>query len=728
MIMPKNDLKNRIKLPQNLSSLPLVVLKLMEACQDADATPKELAPIISQDPSLTAQVMRLVNSASMSRTQKIRTIEAAAIYLGVETLKNLAVSVAVLEAFNRAEGDNVFDLKQFRRHSFLCASLARQIAVLTEYPDPEEAFLAGLLHDIGKLVLWETFRDRYSAIIKRCGNVYELLTAELGEFGATHSEVGAWLIERWRLQSFMADACRYHHDDIGRILQATPLLKIVYVANALSREVPADDETGLEAAKAVLGLASNEIMELVSGIEDEVAAAAESLGLSLSPPAAVGAEEVEEGEEGTAELADEVKSQALLLGLLHNLLQADSEETVIRIILRGLLILFDVREVVLFLHDLENGCLKAFPPPDHPREDLIRALTIPMDQTDHLPVMALTRKEIFDTFVPAGTDKPTITDEQTARLLGGEGLICVPLVARDQSLGVIVIGVSRQKADYMFARKRTLRLLAGHAAQCLRVQRLNREQVWRIVRERQEASATIARVVIHEVNNPLGIIKNYLNVLGTKLIEQDPVKDELRIISEEITRVGQIILKLASYSGPGAGRPQLFDVNVVLADTMKILNKSLLQPAGISVDLALDRALPKVESDRNSLVQVIMNLIKNAVEAMPDGGRIAVETKWLGMAQRKTKAVGGGKGGWIRITIRDNGPGIPEHIKAHLFEPSCSSKDTSHFGLGLYIAHSIVKELKGSIHCRSEEGVGTAFQILLPNSQPTPAQESGKNR
>ena len=162
------------------------------------------------------------------------------------------------------------------------------------------------------------------------------------------------------------------------------------------------------------------------------------------------------------------------------------------------------------------------------------------------------------------------------------------------------------------------------------------------------------------------------------------------------------------------------DINGLLSDLVKITRESLMRDAKVNVHLKLEPSLPTVSSGKNSLKQVFINLIKNAVEAMPQGGNLYIHTRRLGnklQAQVKQDMEGAGAWDSVEISIRDEGPGIPDAIKSRLFEPFVTSKTGEHAGLGLSVAYNIINELKGAITCESGEKTGTTFKIVLPVGQ-----------
>jgi signal transduction histidine kinase len=158
------------------------------------------------------------------------------------------------------------------------------------------------------------------------------------------------------------------------------------------------------------------------------------------------------------------------------------------------------------------------------------------------------------------------------------------------------------------------------------------------------------------------------------------------------------------------------DINNLLRDLATIIEKSFSTSNRILFHLDLDPSLPGIVTDRNGLKQVLINLLKNAIEAMKQGGNLFVRTKYLvskDLAHLAGKQEGRAEQ-CIEISVRDDGPGIPEAVKQRLFEPYVTTKDEGHSGLGLSVIYSIVNDLGGAIQCESAEGKGTTFVIRFP--------------
>jgi nitrogen-specific signal transduction histidine kinase len=147
------------------------------------------------------------------------------------------------------------------------------------------------------------------------------------------------------------------------------------------------------------------------------------------------------------------------------------------------------------------------------------------------------------------------------------------------------------------------------------------------------------------------------------------------------------------------------NANDVIQNLCKIFFDALFAQHQVTVQTQFDPALPNIVTDRDKLIQIMINLMKNAAEAMQNGGTLLISTH--GNIMRNGRE-------YIEISLKDDGPGIPAEIIENLFKPVTSTKGAGHAGLGLSIVKSIVDELDGRIFCQSNEISGTVFQILLP--------------
>ncbi|RJP81630.1 MAG: HDOD domain-containing protein [Candidatus Zixiibacteriota bacterium] len=202
-----------------LPALPAVAAQLMEAMDDPTTSAAELARLISSDPALTARLLKLANSTYYGFPRRIGTVNLAVVVLGLETVRDLSLSVLITDCFYHPHDDLPFPFDKFWSHSLTSAVAARLIFRLCGIPNPGEGFVAGLVHDIGKLFLGRYYPQKYAAALRRTEEGVSLLEAEREVFGAAHPLAGAWLLDSWNLPAWLVEAVRDHHaasGDAGR--------------------------------------------------------------------------------------------------------------------------------------------------------------------------------------------------------------------------------------------------------------------------------------------------------------------------------------------------------------------------------------------------------------------------------------------------------------------------------------------------------------------------------
>jgi signal transduction histidine kinase len=198
-----------------------------------------------------------------------------------------------------------------------------------------------------------------------------------------------------------------------------------------------------------------------------------------------------------------------------------------------------------------------------------------------------------------------------------------------------------------------------------------------------------------------------LYILGMKLGKEHPVTEELDILKEEITRVGKILLRIRDIPEELEQQEKGTDINHLIKDIYKLFQASLFTTHNISTEIDLDPNIPLITTQRGHLKQILTNLIKNAVEAMPKGGNLRITSSDNAYLDGKM---------YVEILIIDSGPGIDRKIMDQLFSPVESTKGNSHSGLGLAIVKNLIDELSGVINCTSNRKMGTRFQLLLPRT------------
>jgi HD-like signal output (HDOD) protein/nitrogen-specific signal transduction histidine kinase len=701
----------------HLPAMPQVLLRFLRLAEDDRASMTELAAVVGQDPALAAHVLIAANSAALRRGGELKSLDQCLVVLGTRMVRTMAACLAVQSVFARTVGDPSYDLTGFWRHSLLVADVSRAIATRLERADFEEAYLAGLLHDVGQLLLLGGMGQRYGALLAWSADEEALLSLERPELGTDHAAVGAWLIDRWRLPSFMADAVLFHHCQPAEIDAADPLSQIVWAAHMVSNwEAAPGIANGqpFEAAaiETMLALPGGSLADILRQSADRVAELASALGIAATPAAKTlpsspdlpfEQARLPEYRRAQEQLEAKVRDMAIMQPLQQNLFAIDGEAELFQAVRESARILFGLGRLAFLLVDDNDAALSGGNVGG--QSALLQRLTIPLKAKVSLVAAAALDGQVLSTFA-AATAAPSLVDVQVARALGSDGVLYVPMRGRDRLIGVMAFGVS--EAQFARSQKRQAWMssfahLAALSVEARREVALREKQLQADLASR---FALQARRVAHEAGNPLAIITNYLKIVSERLPDESGVRHELGILKEEIDRVALIVRHLsdASFATEAAGD---VDVNAVIEGMAALYRESLFANQGIALTLGLDPDLPPITGSRDQLKQILLNLWKNAAEAMSTGGRFFVST---GSSIRQNGV------DYVELRLVDTGPGLPADVVDNLFKPLDAERRPGHAGMGLSIVAGLVKGLGGQMTYQSRPGQGTTFVILLPKA------------
>jgi hypothetical protein len=225
--------------------------------------------------------------------------------------------------------------------------------------------------------------------------------------------------------------------------------------------------------------------------------------------------------------------------------------------------------------------------------------------------------------------------------------------------------------------------------------------------EKLTALGTMAAGIAHEMNNPLGIITTRIEVMLLDAEQQQlppQVLEDLQVLHRASQRVARIAGSLRSFARHTPGDRVPLDLNAIVEESLQLMQKPLAAD-NVQIVSCLDRALAPILGDATTLHQVLMNLLTNAREAMPEGGEVRIET---GPADRP---------GWIRLLVADTGSGIPAEEVSKIFDPFFTTKRTG-TGLGLSVTYGIIQEHGGTVDVQSRPGAGTTFILSFPTTSP----------
>lgn len=684
-----------------LPSLPHILVKLLQACRDEDICFETISSIISRDAALSARVISVANSPVYGRARHLSSLKHLLMFLGLDTIKSIAITAAVQQFFSRYSSKKNQFLKQFWRHSLCCATIGRSLAKLSSYPYPEEAYLAGLLHDIGKLV-FENLNNDYSDLTREIDELPELFKLERSQYGITHDNLGGHLLEKWNINSIISDAVRYHHAEEDQIRDAHQLVKIVQLANRLTNITEDSHASVVECTNNLFDLNEALLEDIISESREEMKQVALSLDIDIGEDQEA---QQEQDEHKQIALAQEVRDIALTHSTRLPLHSSESQ-SLVSTIHQCLVILFGIQDAAVFLLDRNTASLCFEDNPQQPHTGVLRDLHISLPSASLLS-QALDQKAIQYSWSLDDINTLAVVDQQIMHALHADALMTVPISRNQQNHGVIAIGVQLEKHKAYLRHTNLLQIFALEIAEAI-------EETGKLTAFKQEITDTKnmqfhhkAREIIHETSNPLGVIRNYLQILANRLNQDDPAQDDISIIKEEIDRVGSIILRCAEDLDTEE-TPEVrdqFSINQLIQDTVNIFSSSLFMTHKIKSQVDLDDDAGTIHHDRDTIKQIITNLIKNAVEAMGTDGNIGIRTRAANINGKN----------FVDIEIHDDGPGIPDDIMNNLYKPVMTTKGSDHSGLGLSIVKNLIDSLGGFIGCRTGKH-GTVFNVQIPKN------------
>jgi two-component system NtrC family sensor kinase len=234
-----------------------------------------------------------------------------------------------------------------------------------------------------------------------------------------------------------------------------------------------------------------------------------------------------------------------------------------------------------------------------------------------------------------------------------------------------------------------------------RTRQLREAQDRLVQSEKLTSLGKMAAGIAHEINNPLTSILINSHLIAETLGERGDLDENLKLIIDETTRCSKIVKGLLEFSRQTSPEKRSADINQVVQDTL-LLMKSHILASKAEVVKELGQELPALSIDTNKIKQVFANVILNALEAMPQGGRLTIRTRLSEDRQ------------WLRVEFQDTGCGMPDHVMAKIFDPFFSAKQTGGTGLGLSISYGIIEQHRGRMDVQSKVGEGTTMAIVLP--------------
>jgi putative nucleotidyltransferase with HDIG domain len=259
-----------------IPTLSIVIDKLSRLLQNPQTSAEEIGKAITTDQALASKVLRLVNSAFYGFPGKISTITHAVVILGFSTVKNIVLTASIFDAFtDKTHSPSDFNREQFWLHSIGCGAASQAIAKHIGFREKEECFIAGLIHDIGKIILYYYFPEEFKAVFQNARDKGILfIESEREMLGLTHAEIGAIIVRRWNLPENLQAVVKSHHNP-AQGADFYQITGVVHCADIFTRAMEigngGDDKMPLIAGHVWedLGLGNLALESLLEGINEE---------------------------------------------------------------------------------------------------------------------------------------------------------------------------------------------------------------------------------------------------------------------------------------------------------------------------------------------------------------------------------------------------------------------------------------------------------------------------
>lgn len=688
-----------------LSVFPYLLERLIHTRHEPSVNLPALSRLIRMDPALCFRAIRLDRSmgshARGAPSFDIDDVVNRIGFAGIDAITAQALTDQVLNASHYHQG---LALGWLWRHSLATALLAQGLAVALDFHPLEDAYIAGLLHNIGKLALFARTPAACAPMLSDPTQANALLEAEAKVAGSGHEQIGAWQIRRYTGSWSAADAAMYHTANADQIKNALPLVQIIWAAKHLA-DAPYPPSHTCRVVATILNLELRQLDHLSHLAGEQAKAFADELGVLPHLPE-------KSRDTDPHPMSQRIEANSVLSSVYNELLTSDDRNAIIRVLRQSLSVFLGLDTLIWLDHAPDSDHLTGRYATGNASMLPVDRMRIPLAARDCLPIVCHVTGQTVDSFSPVHPAKLTIIDRQVIAVLDTDGMVCMPLQSEPGRVkACLILGIDSSDWPWIKQQATLLQAIGTAVAGALARRRRQHDQINRMTADGIASTISRTRKIVHEINNPLSIIKNYLNVLTLHADEDPSGMDELRIIDEEINRVAGLIQSLTSSSETIPKQLETVDVNATVMDILDLFRESLPDRTSIRLNQDLDTHIPAITSDRDCLKQALINLLKNAMEAMLEGGTISVSTRMLKnlLQQNGNKD----KAGHIQISVCDSGPGIDESIKNDLFKPHVTSK-TGHDGLGLTIVHEAVMHLKGALFCESTSGRGTCFHIELP--------------
>ena len=763
--MQNDDIIERLGNLEDIPPLPALASQVINTCFDDLTDFHQMADLIKQDPILSARILTLINSPTFALSTEVKDLSHAISLLGKNQVRNLALSVTIFDTFSHAGKKREQEMAAFWQHCVACAYTSEALARKLNYPKPEEAFVAGLLHDIGKLIAYHRLEGEFKQLITRLKEFsaddqpqWPQLELEKEILGAPHHLIGKWVTEAWNFPAPIIEAVWLHHQPPMESRQEIPSLPLlVRLADAIcnlynlgssyfiNHELDYSTSTPyahtVESLKTFFQLDHETLVDIYHTVDNRL----HEFGNCLHPVdnelyfAAIHRANKELGRlnlEREKTLAELELKNCLLEGLStinQRVATRPKRSDLIDEIITQTLRLCRSQMNFAFcgLGPTETSStiwLGRFGERKFSAKELRKELPV-SGETNKISkqtrIMAILKRLI--------TKKPTalLRNSRITPLRDYPSILIVPICNQQLTInpvihgqlfidcqqlercgvckGILLEALSRFTAGIseLIERYQMSEKLSGQAESITELNRLSEAMYHDLLLSHRLATVgRLAAGAAHEINNPLTVISGQLQILRAKA-ERNGKIDETNLkrynsMLGKVDKISRITRDLLAYGRPQTAQTKSISLQSVVEQSIDAVNHRQ-GFASIGFTINIPDNLPNMMVDPQQLDQIFINLLINAQLAMPEGGAITISATPKPEQRR------------IKIDFSDTGCGIaPEHLPT-IFDPFFTTRGPNKgTGLGLSIAHTLIDANKGTIEVHSILNRGSTFSIFLP--------------
>ncbi|MEM9418614.1 MAG: HDOD domain-containing protein [Planctomycetota bacterium] len=778
---------------ETLPTLPAVATKLLSLTADSDSNAKEVTSLIQSDPSLTAKVLSLCKTADKGVRNDVLTIDRAVVLLGFNAIRNAVLSVKVLEVFGGhidgdldqpvsggrlaqdAEGSSKtrLDRKGLWLHSLAVAIAAEQIAKEHREADlpPEEAFVCGLLHDIGKLALDHVLPRSYGRVVELADlHRSDIAEVERKIVGLDHHTAGKRLAEQWNLPLRLQDSIWLHGSPYETLphVEHRRMIGLVKLADAVVRgrhvgysgnHTPGQVEDLAEQ----LDLSIDKIHEATADLFPKLEDRGQALGIHDDPSHELALESIQRANAALGKANDALErrsrvaaGQAKVLEVLSTFNASAAparsvQDAIDAVVKSSQELMGDGFYAVIYPtrhHDVSDP--EAAPRPDgywlisqynhHGEPADARYIDTPphtpdiaaLDATRSIGVELMGVLPWIADYLIAAED---LRDVKMLPLPCGWGTVAILLHDKDKLPGWGVLGplagswgnAIAAAAQHAGARRLSEELASANAALAATQEKLlHTESLARL--------GEMAAGAAHEMNNPLAVISGRSQLMSMTLDPGSDHQKSAQMIFRESHRLSDLISCLRMFADPPMADRKPADLGTVLKNVVdKVRNAATKRQAKYGIDLQLPSTMPAVEIDAAQIDRAVTELLFNAVQASPKSAvfvKVVVDPPYdtpgnqdgqvNSEAEPSVPVSEDAVTRTLHIQVTDDGEGMDEHTLNHALDPFFSAKSAGRqVGMGLPRAQQLAQAHGGSVRLRSELGKGTVatLSVALDSSQ-----------